>query len=152
MNRNATFAIVVFALVVSAGYSMYGHVKGNSEVRIPVQADAALSILKGHEDAAAFIEENLANESGRITRVNLKWDQDTGTYVWDIELMERACGCKVGSMEGLNVLRAQIDPVTGAVLNITTRTGVKEETLSKERCMEGCHKGGMPKPVMEGEV
>ncbi len=120
---------------------------------MPIQADEALSIIESHVEAAAFISENLANESGRITRVNLKWTPETDAYVWDIELMERACGCKVGGMEGLNVLRGQVDPVTGKVLDMTTRTGVEEEVLSKERCMEGCHKfGESPRPQVQIEV
>jgi len=67
--------------------------------------------------------------------------------------MERACGCKVGVMEGLNILRAWVDPVTGKVLKMTTRTGVEEEVLSKERCMEGCHTPGeTPRPQVQSEV
>ncbi len=142
MKRNLLLAAVVFLLAVSAVYSVYSLKKERSEIHMPVQADEALSILVSNEEANAFISEYLTNESNRTTRVNLKWDPETDSYVWDIELMERTCACKVGSIEGLNVLRAQIDPITGAVLNVTARTGVKEETLSRERCEEGCHDTG----------
>jgi hypothetical protein len=152
VKRNAVLMIALLAFGFGAiSYAAYSSSKA-SEINLPISAKEALEILESNEKARVFIAENLVNESGRITRVNLKWGEDTDTYVWDIEIMERACGCKVGAMEGLNVLKAQIDPVTGEVLNITTRTGVKEETLSKERCMEGCHEGGMPKPLMESEV
>ena len=119
-------AVVILGLTVSTGYSVYSLQKQRSAVHMPIQAD-----------------ENLANESGRITRVNLKLAPGTDAYVWDIELMERACAAaRLGGVEELNVLRAGVDPVTGEVLNISTRTGVVEEPLSKERCMEGCHKPG----------
>lgn len=153
MNRTAIFVITLIAFgfgVVS--YATYSSSKV-SEINFPVSGKEALKILESNEKARTFIAKNLVNESGRITRVNLKWDMATDTYVWDIEIMERACGCKVGSIEGLSVLRGQIDPTSGAVLNVTTRIGVAEKTLSKERCMEGCHKKGVPpRPVMKDEV
>lgn len=140
MKKNTIAILLVASLLLSIGYLAYDSNKGETEIRFPISAKRAMEILESDAGAKAFIMENLANESGRMTRVNLKWNPETDTYVWDIELMERTCGCKVGAIEGLNVLSAQIDPITGDILNITTRTGVKEEALSKERCMEGCHK------------
>ncbi len=68
---------MIFVLAVSTGYSGYSLQKERSEVHMPIQADEALSIIESHVEAAAFISENLANESGRITRVNLKWTPET---------------------------------------------------------------------------
>ena len=153
MKKKNISILLVAGLFLSIGYLAYDSNKSETEIRFPISAKTAMEILESDAEAKAFIMENLANESGRITRVNLKWNQETDTYVWDIELMERTCGCKVGTMEGLNVLSAQIDPITGEVLNITARTGVKEEALSKEQCMEGCHKPGeMPGLQIQNEV
>ncbi|GBE18691.1 hypothetical protein BMS3Abin16_01297 [archaeon BMS3Abin16] len=75
-------AVVIIGLTVSVGYSVYSLQKERSEVHMPIEAD-----------------ENLANESGRITRVSLKLPPGTDAYVWDIELMERTCGA--ARLEGM---------------------------------------------------
>ena len=105
----------------------------------PVTAEEALSIVMSNPEAKEFISEYLRNESRRITRVSLNYEVSTKTYVWKIELVERECGCKVGSEEGLNMLSAEVDPVTGKVLSLKTQVGVKEEEIARSRCMEGCH-------------
>ena len=108
-------------------------------LEFPITAEKALEIVKSNEEAGAFIEEYLRNESNRITRINLNYDVASGNYTWKIELVERECGCKFGSEEGLNMLRAEVDPVTGEILKLETQVGVKEEEVARERCMEGCH-------------
>lgn len=139
-------ALIIMALgLILLGYTAYDLSKEKTEVRVPISADEAMEILKTDESARDFIREYLANESMRITRRALVWDEESSSFVWDIELMERACGCKVGSEEGLNVLTARIDPVSGEIYNLTTRVGVQEEVLGRERCMEGCHSKTEPK-------
>lgn len=145
MKDNALI-IMALGLILSVGYiAYYDSVKEKTEVSVPISADEAMEILKANETARNFIQENLVNESMRITRKALVWNEESGAFVWDIELMERACGCKVGSEAGLNVLKARIDPVSGEIYNLTTRLGVQEEVLERERCMEGCHSKMEPK-------
>lgn len=117
-------------MAISAIFSAYTLEKERSQVQIPIPVDEALKIMYSNEEANDFISEHLANESNRITKVNLKWMSVIDNYVWDIELMEKECGCKVGSTEALSVLRAQIDPITGEVLSVTTSTGVEEGNMS----------------------
>ncbi len=54
-------------------------------------------------------------------------------------MIEKECGCKFGSEKGLNILKAEVDPTSGKILNLDMQVGVKESEIAKERCMEGCH-------------
>ncbi len=117
-----------------------------------ITAEKALEIVENNEEARVFIEEYLRNESNRITRINLNYDIASGNYTWKIELVERECGCRFGSEEGLNMLRAEVDPTTGEILKLETQVGVKEEEVARERCMEGCHSEDEIRPTFTANV
>ncbi|MFQ5887901.1 MAG: hypothetical protein ACE5HY_04310 [Candidatus Hydrothermarchaeales archaeon] len=131
--------IIILLLVLSLGCLKDNIREDEGGVGFPISGGRALSILESNPQARAFIKENFENESNRITRVALVWNKTTDKYVWKIELMERTCGCLIEGEEGLNVIKAEIDPETGEIIDIEIRTGVKEETLAREQCMEGCH-------------
>jgi hypothetical protein len=136
-RRTALTALLASLFLLGTAYVALGERRG--ELHISVDGEEALRLVMENEEAKGFIEEHLTNESGRITRVALRWDPETGSYRWEVEIMERECGCVIGGLEGLSVLNAEVDPVTGEVSRLRMRTGVKEESLAKERCMEGCH-------------
>lgn len=136
MTKRAMIIILLLALSLGC---LNENNKTDEGVVFPISGERALNILESHPEAAAFIKKNFENESNRITRVALVWNKTTDKYVWKIEVMERSCGCLIEGEEGLNIIKAEIDPETGKITDITTRTGVKEETLARERCMEGCH-------------
>ena len=132
---NKRVLIIILLLTLSLGC-----LEGNKEgIEFPISGEKALEIVESNPKAEEFIKENFENESNRITRVALVWDQTSDGYLWKIEVMERSCGCTIEGMEGLNVINADIDPYTGKILDLQTRQGVKEESLARERCMEGCH-------------
>ncbi len=139
LDMKKKFILIIFLLVITAGYLINNAKKDDNSLSLQISGDRALSIIESNHVARAFIKENFENESNRITRVALVWNQTSDKYVWKIELMERSCGCTIEGEEGLNVLKAEVDPKTGKIIDIQTRTGVKEETLARERCMEGCH-------------
>lgn len=136
MTKRAMIIILLLALSLGC---LNENNKTDEGVVFPISGERALSILESNPEAEAFIKKNFENESNRITRVALVWNKTTDKYVWKIEVMERSCGCLIEGEEGLNIIKAEIDPETGKITDITTRTGVKEETLARERCMEGCH-------------
>lgn len=128
--------LLPLAVVLLLAYLAYGTLgKG---LWLPISGEEAMRIVEENNDAKAFITEHLLNESSRITRVALVWNQSSGGYLWEVEVMEKACGCAKGE-EGLNILQALVDPSTGTVVNLSTRTGIKEEAHAKETCMRGCH-------------
>ncbi len=131
--------LAVFLVALTLGCTAKSDSPPGDKLEFPVTAQEALAIVEGNPEARSFIDQYLQNESRRITRINLKYDIATGNYTWKVELVERECGCKFGSEEGLNMLRAEIDPVTGEILKLETQVGVKEEEVARERCMEGCH-------------
>lgn len=145
---------VAGAVVVVLMLYKLGGAGGNGErLEFPVTAEEALSIVESNATAEEFISEYLQNESRRITRISLNYDVSTGKYVWRVELVERECGCKVGSVEGLNMLTAEVDPVTGEILSLRTQVGVTEEEVARSRCMEGCHsQGSSTNIVLQEEV
>ncbi len=106
-------------------------------LKLEVTGQEALTIVEANEEAAAFIEENFFNESERLTNVHLTWIEGTTDYVWSIRITERECGCR--GIEGLNVLDAEVDPNTGAIITLNTRVGVDEDLLARETCEKGCH-------------
>ncbi|NOZ58429.1 MAG: hypothetical protein GXO66_02455 [Euryarchaeota archaeon] len=137
MLRTLTLGIIL--VVLFSGCTSKEESPAKERLEFPITAQEALAIVESDPDARAFIDEYLRNESRRITRINLNYDISTGNYTWKVELVERECGCKFGSEEGLNMLRAEVDPVTGRIINLETQVGVKEEEVARERCMEGCH-------------
>lgn len=146
--------VALALIVVAAGLWAFKPAQTPSGERLefPVTAEKALEIVKNNEEARAFIKEYLRNESNRITRINLNYDVASGNYTWKIELVERECGCKFGSEEGLNMLKAEVDPTTGEILKLETQVGVKEEEVARERCMEGCHSGDEVTPAFTANV
>jgi hypothetical protein len=112
--------------------------KSSQELKLKIVGEEVLMIVESNEDAHAFIEENFFNESERITDVHLKWNEETGEYVWELKITERECGCR--GIEGLNVLEATVDPNTGEILDLKTRVGVDQDQLARETCEKGCHR------------
>ncbi len=106
-------------------------------LKVQVNGQQALEIVHADPEAAAFIEENFFNESERITDVQLNWITGTTDYVWYIRITERECGCR--GIEGLNVLEAEVDPTTGALLDLNARVGLDEEAFARETCEKACH-------------
>ncbi len=136
--------IAIVALTLLAAFAAYELTRPS--LAFSIDAQQALKIVESNEEASKFIKQNLANESERITRAALVWNQSTNSYLWEVELMERACGCKVNVTEGLTILKAQVNPRTGEILNLSMRKGVEEETYARETCMRGCHaQNGVPK-------
>ncbi|MFQ5976356.1 MAG: hypothetical protein ACE5J5_08590 [Candidatus Hydrothermarchaeales archaeon] len=131
--------IIIFLLILTLGCLNDNTGEDKEGIRFQISGETALSILESNPQVMVFIKENFENESNRITRVALVWNKTTDRYLWKIELMERSCGCLIEGEEGLNVINAEIDPETGEIIDINIRKGVKEETLARERCMEGCH-------------
>ena len=136
MKKRAMIIILLLALSLGC---LNENNKTDEGIVFPISGERALSIVESTPETETFIKKNFENESNRITRVALIWNKSTDKYVWKIEVMERSCGCLIGGEEGLNVIKAEIDPETGNIIDIKMRTGVKEETLARERCMEGCH-------------
>lgn len=128
--------LIPLAVALLLAYLAYGAL--GRGLWLPISGGEAMRIVEENNDAKAFITEHLLNESSRITRVALVWNWSSGDYLWEVEMVERACGCAKGE-EGLNILRALVNPRTGTVANLSTRAGVKEEAHAKETCMRGCH-------------
>jgi hypothetical protein len=137
MLRALTLGVIL--VVLSSGCTSKGESQAKEKLEFPITAQEALAIVESNPEAREFIDEYLRNESRRITRINLNYDVATGNYTWKVELVERECGCRFGSEEGLNMLRAEVDPVTGRITKLETQVGIKEEEVARERCMEGCH-------------
>ncbi len=133
---NKAILLLALLLLASASYAIYAR-RSNGEIRLPITAEEALSIVEQDTDAIAFIEENFFNESERLTNIVLRWDQDTNSYTWEVYMTERECGCR--GLEGMNVLEAKVDPSSGEIIDLSTRVAVSEEVLARETCMKGCH-------------
>jgi hypothetical protein len=151
MELKAYAALALIVLIASLWIFKLAEAPQGEHLEFPITAEKALEIVENNEEAKAFIKEYLRNESNRITRVNLNYDINSGNYTWKIEIVERECGCKFGSEEGLNMLRADVDPITGEILKLETQVGVKEEEIARERCMEGCHTEDEIKPTFTVE-
>jgi hypothetical protein len=144
----ATVLIIIAAAIMAIKPAQ---APSGERLEFPITAEKALEIVESNDEAKAFIDEYLRNESNRITRINLNYDVASRNYTWKIELVEKECGCKFGSEEGLNILRADVDPITGEILKLETQIGVKEEEIARERCMEGCHSEDEIKPTFTVE-
>ena len=139
MSDRRALSILIAITIVSIGLVLYSNYSLRKTVNIPVSAEAALNAVKGESSADAFIKANFGSMEDRIERVALAWDQKTGIYMWEIEIQERSCGCKLNETEGVTILRASVDPYTGVIYNLSTRIGVPEETIKREACEKGCH-------------
>jgi|GEM_PF-6213511 hypothetical protein len=140
----ATVLIIIAAAIMAIKPAQ---APSGERLEFPITAEKALEIVESNDEAKAFIDEYLRNESNRITRINLNYDVASKNYTWKIEIVEKECGCKFGSEEGLNILRTEVDPITGEILKLETQIGVKEEEIARERCMEGCHSEDEIKPT-----
>lgn len=149
MELKTYAALAVIVVVAGLWVVKPAEAPQSEHLEFPITAEKALEIVESNEEARAFIKEYLRNESNRVTRINLNYDVASKSYTWKIELVERECGCKFGSEEGLNMLRAEVDPKTGEILKLETQVGVKEEEIARERCMEGCHSEAEIKPTFE---
>ena len=109
------------------------------KLEFPITAQKALEIVKNNKNASVFVDRYMKNESNRIIRINLNYNLSSRDYIWNIELIEKECGCKFGSEKGLNLIIAEIDPTSGKILTLDMQVGIKESEIAKERCMEGCH-------------
>jgi len=141
MVSRAVIALSVMALV-SLGYASYAAVnasKAKTSVNVPVKPEELLGIVRQNESARIFIDKYFLNESERIERIALAYDRKSRRFMWELEIQERACGCAVNSTEGVNLLKASIDPVTGEIKNISMRVGVNEQQIQREACEKGCH-------------
>jgi len=139
-ERKILAALVVIALF-SLSYAGYAALSQRGKVVVPVTGGEALEIVKSEPSAKSFIEENFGSPEDRIERVALAWDSREDRYMWEIEIQERSCGCRLNNSEGVTILRAKVDPYTGAIYNLSTRVGVPEEQIKREACEKGCHSG-----------
>ncbi len=139
MSDNRLLLILIIITLASLGLAGYLMLSKSSEVRIPVDGPTALELVKAEPTASAFIAENFGLPEDRIERVSLVWDSIKKTYMWEIEIQERSCGCMLNETEGVTILRVSVDPVSGALYNLTTRVGVPEDTIKREACEKGCH-------------
>ncbi|MDP2954243.1 MAG: hypothetical protein Q8O76_13120, partial [Chloroflexota bacterium] len=80
--------------------------------------------------------------SMRLEQVSLV--KQGGSYVWQVRLMERVCGCQGAAT--LSVAEVAVDPESGVVLGRQLREGVAESILAKEQCGKGCHEKGRSAP------
>lgn len=131
--------VLIFIAVLSLGYALTLNVTTGNRIDVPVSGEEALMIVKNEPTASSFISENFGEPSDRIERVALIWDIKTDTYRWEIEIQERTCGCMLNETEGVTILRALLDPVTGQMYNLSTRVGVPEDQIKREACEKGCH-------------
>jgi hypothetical protein len=110
-----------------------------NKINIPVTAEMALETVKNEPSANEFIAENFGFPEDRIERISLVWDQIKDSYMWEIEIQERSCGCMLDEDEGVTILKASVDPLNGNIYNLSTRVGVPEDTIKREACEKGCH-------------
>jgi hypothetical protein len=139
MSDKKVLVILVFLTAVSLGYALFLSMNQMKNITVPVSADVALEVVKNEPSAREFISENFGFPEDRIERVALAWDQQKDNYMWEIEIQERSCGCMLNETEGVTILKANVDPITGAIHNLSTRVGVPEETIKREACEKGCH-------------
>jgi len=137
-GKNISSFLIVITLI-SLGYAAFTVLSQRSSVVVPVTAKSALETVKSESTAQAFIAENFGLPEDRIERVSLVWDQTADEYMWEIEIQERSCGCRLNETEGVTILRASVDPEKGTILNMSTRVGVPEDQIKREACEKGCH-------------
>ncbi len=140
MKDKKTLALILIA-VLSLGYALMLSVTTGNRIDVPVSGEEALGIVKNEPTSGSFISENFGEPEDRIERVALIWDAETDTYLWEIEIQERSCGCMLNETEGVTILRALVDPITGRMYNLSTRVGVPEDQIKREACEKGCHTG-----------
>lgn len=134
----AVIALLVIALL-SLGYAAVSVNRVKTSVSIPVKPEELLGIIRQNESARIFMDKYFLNESERIERTALAYDKKNSRFVWEVEIQEKACGCAINGTEGVNLLKASIDPVTGKMYSVDMRLGIKEAQLQRESCEKGCH-------------
>jgi hypothetical protein len=139
MTDNKILTILILVTVASLGFSVYSNFAQKNRISVPISADVALGTVKSEQSAKAFITENFGEPEDRIERVSLTWDQSKDSYLWEIEIQERSCGCMLNETEGVTILKASVDPFNGAIYNLTSRVGVPEDQIKREACEKGCH-------------
>jgi hypothetical protein len=139
MADNRILTILIVVTVASLGIAAYSNFIQKNRILVPVSADMALDTVKSEQSAMAFIAENFGEPEDRIERVSLTWDQAEDSYLWEIEIQERSCGCMLNETEGVTILKASVDPYSGAIYNLTSRVGVPEDQIKREACEKGCH-------------
>ena len=139
MTDNRILTILIVVAVASLGFTAYSYFDQKNRISVPVSAEVALESVKSEQSAKAFIEENFGQPEDRIERVSLTWNPAKDSYLWEIEIQERSCGCKLNETEGVTILKASVDPYNGAIYNLTSRVGVPEDQISREACEKGCH-------------
>jgi len=131
--------VLSFVALLSVGYAAVNANKAKSSVNVPVKPEELLGIIRQNESARIFIDKYFLNESERIERTALAYDKKGNRFVWELEIQEKACGCALNNTQGVNLLKASIDPVTGEIKNISMRVGVNEQQIQRETCEKGCH-------------
>ncbi len=139
MTDNKILTILIVVTVASLGFSAYSNYAQKNRISVPVSADVALDTVKSEQSAKAFIAENFGAPEDRIERVFLTWDRAEDSYLWEIEIQENSCGCRLNETEGVTILQARVDPYNGAIYNLTSRVGVPEDQIKREACEKGCH-------------
>lgn len=138
ISSRAVIALSGAALLL-LGYAAVNINKAKSTVSVPVKPEELLGIIRQNESARIFIDKYFLNESERIERTALAYDKKNSRFLWEVEIQEKACGCALNNTEGVNLLKASIDPVSGKIYSIDMRVGVKEAQLQRESCEKGCH-------------
>ncbi len=139
MEEKKTALTLLVISIVLLGYAAIQSFSQKNQLSVPITAKAALETVKSQPSADNFIKENFGASEDRIERVSLVWDQAMDSYLWEIEIQDRSCGCMLNETEGVTILKATVDPYTGTVHNLSTRVGVPEETIKREACEKGCH-------------
>jgi len=101
-------------------------------VRTSISGLKAKEIALSDSEVRAFMRENFIYPEQKVEIINLGWEAEQQMYRWIIQIIELPCDCPDKKENTLNIVKVEIDPIGGQILNRELIKDLPEE-LYKER-------------------
>lgn len=101
-------------------------------VKTSISALKAKDIALSDPEVRAFMRENFIYPEQKVEIINHRWITEEQMYRWIIQIIELPCDCPDKKENTLNIVKVEIDPIGGQILDRELIKDLPEE-LYKER-------------------
>ena len=129
--------LILLILLASLAGICFLYFGEQSELSLPVTGREALAIAQRDRLTKEFIHDNFRKPNLRVTSVSLEWDSYRDAYNWNVEIMERICGCR--GEDKIKIVKVTVNPYTERIVKRRFDKGIKETKYAKENCQIKCH-------------
>lgn len=101
-------------------------------VRTSISGLKAKEIALSDSEVRSFMRKNFIYPEQKVEIINHRWVTEEQMYRWIIQIIELPCDCPDKNENTLNIVKVEIDPIGGQILNRELIKDLPEE-LYKER-------------------